>query len=106
MKIESEIWDMKEGNILSIKYNEQVYVLNNSIVVHNIFPVKKHKRYSNIIDSWIKKNHISEFDFNQFQQANPNIKCNRFNHFISLMIQDRTIIQLGNDKFKVGGKGK
>lgn len=101
MKIECEIWDMKNGMITSVKIGEQIYNQDGQNVIQNSFPIRKHKRYCNIIDTWIKKNHISEFGFEQFAKDNPGVKRNRFNHFISLMIQDNTVTQLGNDKFKV-----
>lgn len=110
-KVEAIVWDMKQGCVMSLKYNDNIYKLDNDNqkittpmeqkVIPSVFVVRKHKRYFNVVDRWIKRDHVTGFSFDMFSKSNPLVRRNRFNHFVSLMIQDHSLVQVGKDNFKV-----
>ena len=113
MKIEVDIWDMKDGMITAVKHDGKILRVKQEPDVSNIsevlpYVIKSipHKRTKNFIDMWIQKNHVKEFKVDMFLQANPTRKYekSRISFYLSKMIEDKTLTQTSNDTFIVNKK--
>lgn len=68
------------------------------------------KRYHNELDKWIEKNNIKRFKAEQFFNDPGNVKAfyhkKRFDLYVSKMIADKSLVQVGKDEFVVNNKQK
>ena len=108
MKIEVDIWDMKNGIITGLKYGDNVFMLNNgdnggSKSVNVVSVSVPMKRYPNMIDRWIMDKHVNKFNVDDFIKSNikHRYEKSRLSFYLSKMVEDRTLTQVGNDVFVV-----
>ena len=119
-----KIIDMKDGLITRYELDGYYYQLVNNghkvvkdlfeqVLESNVNDVRVHKpykRYKNMIDVWIKKNGIKKFNVDDFFKDVKHSMMmgklgkryrSRFDGYISKMIEDKSLVQLGNDCFQV-----
>ena len=95
MKVEADIWDMKHGRVIVLKYNSCYYHLNS--------PHKPRGYKEQYLLKWIRQNNIEVFTLDEFFKAYPKRKQKKHEalDLISSEIKAKRMLQLGNEKFKV-----
>jgi len=116
MKTEVEIWEMKYGKITALKHDNTSFIIqqeNDSIQTkkHKTKASKRttdisYKRYTNKIDKWIKEKNKLKFTVKDVRLSIPALKHSpgRVDMYLSKMISDRTITQVGKASFIVNKK--
>jgi len=94
MKLEVELWEMKEGKPTALKLDNQVFIIDGT---------KQRGIKVPYLKKWIQQNHIKTFQLDDFFKVYPKQKERKHNLelVISDMIQNRELEQLANDKFRV-----
>jgi len=97
--ISAILWEVKEGKIIAIKYNDEIYK------IHKEKTKKQPQPKEEYLKKWIRQNDIKRFNLKQFFKDYPNFARNdykrRLHKTISNMIERNELIQLGNDEFQV-----
>ena len=97
--INAHVWEVKQGKVIAIKYNDLVYQLR---IQQNR---KKGKVKEAYLKKWIRENDIQRFKLKHFYNAYPKFERRdyqkRLEQTISRMIMKNELIQLGNDEFQV-----
>lgn len=102
LKVEGTIWEMREGKTTAIRVDEEIFRSGTPYI-------GSPKSFSNIkeayLTKWIKKNNITVFTTDDFYKAYPKQKERKrqVERYISEMITDNKLLQIGTDKFKVTG---
>ena len=116
MKTEVIIWEIKEGKTTALKYDNNIFIIqqkNNNIQTkkHNAKASKRttdisYKRYTNKIDKWIKEKNKLKFTVKDVRLSIPALKHSpgRVDMYLSKMVSDRTITQVGKASFIVNKK--
>ena len=102
-----KITDMKDSIITGFELEGNYYKLeNNGHEIKKTISKREYyqnKRHPNTIDKWIQEKNIQVFRFNDLRKLSCYRKDN-MQHYISKMIADKTLLQVGKDKFKVNLK--
>jgi len=123
LKIECIIWGMSDGKVTEVKFGDNVFKAIPSIPS---FPSDKTLSFPPLVGmperkgnkskrrgvkepylfKWIRQNNIKVFCIKDFYRSNPGCSVRRgiLDRYISRLISEKKIIQLGNDKFKVVDK--
>ena len=106
--ISIRICDMKDGCIVSFWYNNVLYRPNKIGAVEVKDGIKQsnkkvRKRMVNKVDKWIKNNNIRRFTVDQIVKSDKEFYYHpdRLTRYLSGMVEDRTLVQMGNDVFVV-----
>lgn len=104
MEVQAKIWDMANGQIVTIKIGDQLFRVDGS-PTPEIKIGKKHKQTGRTpaIKQWIEKNKVTEFRLEDFFKDHPYQKrqSGRLEYQLSKLIKDGELLQLENDRFKV-----
>ena len=108
IEITGHIWDMKDGKTTAINVDGEIFRLEGTDKVggnkpENPSPKGKKETY---LHKWIRKNNIESFTLDDFYKAYPKQKERRkqrklIEKYISEMIANNELLQMGNDTFKV-----
>ena len=100
LKIEGQIWEMKEGKTTAIKVGEEIF---RSVTSDTRYPQSSFNAKETYLSKWIRKNNITIFTIDDFYKAYPKQKDRKkqVDRYISEMIADDKLLQTGKDKFKV-----
>jgi hypothetical protein len=101
-----KVLDMRDGAIKKFIFDNRVFIENNNVSKeynHVNVSHRKYKIYPNVVTRWIDKNHITEFSLDKFFEDNPKFKSHirRTDEYLSRLIQDKILVQVGNNRFKV-----
>lgn len=100
LKLSAEIWEMREGKTTAVNIDDKIFRLDTS-------DVKSPKSFSYLketyLSKWIKENSIQVFTLEDFYKAYPRQRDRKrhVDKYISEMIADNKLLQIGKDKFKV-----
>lgn len=122
LTVEGQIWDMVEGNIVSVKIGENVYSLRHFFDHTDNIPVpaktgkpsiKKRKQSGSkprgikvpYLIKWIRSKNCSIFTLEQFYKDYPQFRKRKWklNSTLAKLIAERKLLQVDSDKFKIIG---
>ena len=114
VNIEVDVYNMRDGVLVDFIYDGKLYKEHNGInsCSKSVKPKKViMNRYPNMVDRWISEKNIKSFktsDFykdhnDEFLKSGKRLK-ERFDAYVSKMIADKSLVQMGNDEFMVNKK--